>query len=44
MAQQIHLTTIINMFEELLTNAKAVEEKYIGQNYPYYRYITPLEI
>ena len=34
-----------NMFEEILTNAKAAEEKYIGPDYPYYKYIkTPSEI
>ena len=34
-----------NMFEEVLKNAKAVEEKYIGPDYPYYKYIrTPSEI
>jgi hypothetical protein len=33
------------MFEEILTNAKAAEEKYIGPDYPYYKYIkTPSEI
>uniref|UniRef100_A0A6C0KT23 Uncharacterized protein n=1 Tax=viral metagenome TaxID=1070528 RepID=A0A6C0KT23_9ZZZZ len=34
-----------NMFQEVLTNAKAVEEKYIGPDYPYYKYIkTPSEM
>lgn len=34
-----------NIFEEVLTNAKAAEEKYIGPDYPYYKYIrTPSEI
>ena len=34
-----------NMFEEVLINAKAAEEKYIGPDYPYYKYIkTPSEI
>lgn len=34
-----------NMFKEVLTNAKAAEEKYIGPDYPYYKYIrTPSEI
>jgi len=34
-----------NMFQEVLTNAKAAEEKYIGPDYPYYKYIrTPSEI
>lgn len=34
-----------NVFEEVLTNAKAVEEKYMGPNYPYYKYIkAPSEI
>ena len=34
-----------NIFQEVLTNAKAAEEKYIGPNYPYYKYIrTPTEI
>lgn len=33
------------MFQEVLTNAKAAEEKYIGPDYPYYKYIkTPSEI
>jgi len=33
------------MFQEVLTNAKAVEEKYIGPDYPYYKYIkTPSEM
>lgn len=34
-----------NIFEEVLTNAKATEEKYIGPSYPYYKFIrTPSEI
>lgn len=34
-----------NMFQEVLSNAKAAEEKYIGPDYPYYKYIkTPAEI
>ena len=34
-----------NLFQEVLTNAKAAEEKYIGPDYPYYKYIrTPSEI
>lgn len=34
-----------NMFQEVLTNAKAAEEKYIGPDYPYYKYIkTPSEL
>ena len=34
-----------NMFKEVLTNAKAAKEKYIGPDYPYYKYIkTPSEI
>jgi hypothetical protein len=34
-----------NIFKEVLTNAKAAEEKYIGPDYPYYKYIkTPSEI
>ena len=34
-----------NIFQEVLTNAKAAEEKYIGPNYPYHKYIrTPSEI
>ena len=34
-----------NLFQEVLTNAKAAEEKYIGPDYPYYQYIrTPSEI
>ena len=34
-----------NMFQEVLTNAKAAEEEYIGPDYPYYKYIrTPSEI
>jgi hypothetical protein len=33
------------MFQDVLTNAKAAEEKYIGPDYPYYKYIkTPSEI
>lgn len=28
-----------NMFKEVLTDAKAVEEKYLGPDYPYYKYI-----
>ena len=27
------------MFKEVLTDAKAVEEKYLGPDYPYYKYI-----
>lgn len=34
-----------NIFKEVLANAKAAEEKYIGPDYPYYKYIkTPSEI
>jgi len=34
-----------NLFQEVLTNAKAAEEKYIGPDYPYYQYIrTPAEM
>jgi hypothetical protein len=34
-----------NVFEEVLTNAGAVEEKYMGPSYPYYKYIkAPSEI
>lgn len=34
-----------NMFQEVLSNAKAAEEKYMGPDYPYYKYIkTPSEI
>lgn len=34
-----------NIFQEVLTNAKAAEEKYLGPDYPYYKYIrTPSEI
>lgn len=34
-----------NIFQEVLTNAKAAEEKYIGPDYPYYKYIrSPTEI
>lgn len=34
-----------NIFQEVLTNSKAAEEKYIGPDYPYYKYIrTPSEI
>ena len=34
-----------NIFQEVLTNAKSAEEKYIGPDYPYYQYIkTPSEI
>jgi hypothetical protein len=33
------------MFEDVLTNAKGVEEKLLGPSYPYYKYIrTPTEI
>jgi len=28
-----------NMFQEVLTNVKAAEEKYIGPDYPYYKFI-----
>ena len=28
-----------NLFQEVLTDAKAVEEKYLGPDYPYYKYI-----
>ena len=34
-----------NIFQEVLTDAKAAEEKYIGPDYPYYKYIrTPSQI
>lgn len=34
-----------NIFKEVLSNAKAAEEKYIGPDYPYYKYIkTPSQI
>jgi hypothetical protein len=34
-----------NMFQDVLTDAKATENKYIGPDYPYYKYIkTPSEI
>lgn len=34
-----------NIFQEVLTNARAAEEKYLGPNYPYYKFIrTPSEI
>jgi hypothetical protein len=34
-----------NLFEEVLSNAKETEEKYIGPDYPYYKYIkTPSEL
>jgi len=34
-----------NIFTEVLSNAKGAEEKYIGPDYPYYKYIkTPSEI
>ena len=34
-----------NIFDDVLTNAKAAEEKYIGPDYPYYKYIrTPSEM
>lgn len=34
-----------NMFQEVLTNAEATKEKYLGPDYPYYKYIkTPSEI
>jgi hypothetical protein len=33
------------MFQEVLTNAKAAEQKYLGPDYPYYKYIkTPSEM
>ena len=33
------------IFEDVLTNAKAAEAKYIGPDYPYYKYIrTPSEM
>ena len=35
----------MSIFEEVLTNAKAAEEKYMGPDYPYYKYIkTPSDI
>ena len=34
-----------NIFQEVLTNAKAAEEKYLGPSYPYHKFIrTPSEI
>jgi hypothetical protein len=34
-----------NIFQEVLTDAKAAEEKYFGKDYPYYKYInTPSQI
>ena len=34
-----------NIFKEVLTDAKAVEQKYMGPSYPYYKYIkSPTEI
>jgi hypothetical protein len=34
-----------NIFQEVLTNAKAAEERYLGPAYPYYKYIrTPSQI
>ena len=34
-----------NMFQEVLTDAQAAKEKYMGPDYPYYKYIkTPSEI
>jgi hypothetical protein len=34
-----------NMFQEVLQNAKAAEAKYLGPDYPYYKYIkTPSEL
>jgi hypothetical protein len=34
-----------NMFQEVLTNAQSAKEKYIGPDYPYYKYIkSPSEI
>jgi hypothetical protein len=34
-----------NIFQEVLKNAKCAEEKYIGPDYPYYKYVrTPSEI
>lgn len=34
-----------NLFQDVLSNAKAAEAKYIGPDYPYYKYIrTPSEI
>lgn len=36
---------MVNMFEEVLSNAKAAEEKYLGPDYPYYKYVkTPSDI
>ena len=34
-----------NMFQEVLTDAQAAKEKYMGPDYPYYKYIkTPSDI
>jgi hypothetical protein len=34
-----------NMFKEVLSNAQAAKEKYLGPDYPYYKYIkTPSDI
>jgi len=34
-----------NLFEDVLTNLKGAEEKYIGPDYPYYKYIkTPAQL
>ena len=34
-----------NMFQEVLQDPKAAQEKYIGPDYPYYKYIkTPSQI
>lgn len=51
MKQKINYKHIItnkmsnNIFQEVLTNAKAAEEKYIGPDYPYYKYIrTPSQL
>ncbi len=42
---KIYIKQMSNIFQEVLTNAKAAEEKYIGPDYPYYKYIrTPSEL
>lgn len=30
-----------NLFQEVMLNAKAAEEKYMGPDYPYYKYVRP---
>lgn len=38
-------STSSNVFQDVLTNARAAEEKYFGQTYPYYKYVqTPAQM